>query len=507
MTEQRSRENLLEKPFIQSRMDLMIQGKSPSLDRQHRKTSPCSPAGSGSLSPMTGQPHPVGYSPTQSGSQVGTPVSQVSSETISPIPSDLGFSPQSPKSPTFKVPGRSTSLSPQPLSLKLSGSSSSTSLNESAKPTLGKLSLGLNKPKPKSIFFSPSPQKKWSDPTNPVVAEEKSIQRAGSLRSLHETDGTEDFLQEIKEKMGKLSFSQKEVTKFKLQDLDNLGEIGRGITGRVFKMLHRPTGRVMAAKKMEWSGVRGEQKRVLMDLDVMTAQHCPYIVQYYGVIIEGQNVWLFMELMDTCIETLLKRSGPIPEPILGTILVSIIKALDYLKKEHKVIHRDVKPSNMLLGCDGQVKLCDFGISGHLVESKVFTRDAGVPAYMAPERITDGTAGYTVKADVWSLGISVVQMAEGKHPYPPAKVEFEVLANIVNSPPPLPRRGKYSEEFYSFMEACLTKDHRLRPEYHQLLAHPFIVKYATSPADVASWYCKTSLISNITNQTNLISFDP
>jgi serine/threonine protein kinase len=88
--------------------------------------------------------------------------------------------------------------------------------------------------------------------------------------------------------------------------------------------------------------------------------------------------------------------------------------------------------------------------------------------MAPERITDGTAGYTVKADVWSLGISVVQMAEGKHPYPPAKVEFEVLANIVSSPPPLPLQGKFSEEFYSFMEACLTKDHRLRPEYHQLL---------------------------------------
>ncbi|KAK2511342.1 hypothetical protein Q9966_016652 [Columba livia] len=153
-------------------------------------------------------------------------------------------------------------------------------------------------------------------------------------------------------------------------------------------MRFRKTGHVIAVKQMRRSGNREENKRILMDLDVVLKSHdCPYIVQCFGTFITNTDVFIAMELMGTCAEKLKKRiQGPIPERILGKMTVAIVKALLYLKEKHGVIHRDVKPSNILLDERGQVKLCDFGISGRLVDSKAKTRSAGCAAYMAPERI-------------------------------------------------------------------------------------------------------------------------
>ena len=133
------------------------------------------------------------------------------------------------------------------------------------------------------------------------------------------------------------------------------------------------------------------------------------------------DVWICMELMATCLEKLLKRlKEPIPERILGKVTVATVKALHYLKEEHGVIHRDVKPSNILLDERGNIKLCDFGISGRLVDSKAKTRSAGCAAYMAPERIEppDPTHPiYDIRADVWSLGISLVRYNPDPTPLP------------------------------------------------------------------------------------------
>ncbi|XP_032297845.1 dual specificity mitogen-activated protein kinase kinase 7-like, partial [Coturnix japonica] len=140
----------------------------------------------------------------------------------------------------------------------------------------------------------------------------------------------------------------------------------------------------VGGQQMRRSGNREENKRILMDLDVVLKSHdCPYIVQCFGTFITNTDVFIAMELMGTCAEKLKKRiQGPIPERILGKMTVAIVKALFYLKEKHGVIHRDVKPSNILLDERGQVKLCDFGISGRLVDSKAKTRSAGCAAYMA-----------------------------------------------------------------------------------------------------------------------------
>ncbi|XP_041618691.1 dual specificity mitogen-activated protein kinase kinase 7 isoform X1 [Vulpes lagopus] len=278
-----------------------------------------------------------------------------------------------------------------------------------------------------------------------------------------------------------------------INDLENLGEMGSGTCGQVWKMRFRKTGHVIAVKQMRRSGNKEENKRILMDLDVVLKSHdCPYIVQCFGTFITNTDVFIAMELMGTCAEKLKKRvQGPIPERILGKMTVAIVKALYYLKEKHGVIHRDVKPSNILLDERGQIKLCDFGISGRLVDSKAKTRSAGCAAYMAPERIDppDPTKpDYDIRADVWSLGISLVELATGQFPYKNCKTDFEVLTKVLQEEPPLlPGHMGFSGDFQSFVKDCLTKDHRKRPKYNKLLEHSFIKRYEMLEVDVASWF--------------------
>jgi mitogen-activated protein kinase kinase 3 len=130
-----------------------------------------------------------------------------------------------------------------------------------------------------------------------------------------------------------------------------------------------------------------EQKRLIMDLDVsMRASDCPNTVQFFGALFREGDVWICMEVMDTSLDKLYakvyKHGHNIPEEILGKIAVAVLYALHYLHSQLKVIHRDVKPSNILINRRGEVKICDFGISGYLVDSIAKTVDAGCKPYMA-----------------------------------------------------------------------------------------------------------------------------
>lgn len=278
-----------------------------------------------------------------------------------------------------------------------------------------------------------------------------------------------------------------------MSDLKELGELGFGTSGHVFKMLHVPSQEVIAVKQMRRSGNPEENKRIAMDLEVVLKSHdCPYIVQCLGCFITDSEVWICMELMSTCFDKLLKRlSTSIPEPVIGKVTLATVRALHYLKENHDVIHRDVKPSNILLDNRGNVKLCDFGISGHLVNSKANTKNAGCTAYLAPERINPPDPrkpDYDIRADVWSLGITLLELATGSFPYPGCNSDFEVLSRVLqDEPPSLPVTANFSQEFRDFTQACLSKDYKVRPKYKKLLEHPFLRHYMEENVDVASWY--------------------
>ncbi|XP_070499097.1 dual specificity mitogen-activated protein kinase kinase hemipterous-like isoform X2 [Chironomus tepperi] len=276
-----------------------------------------------------------------------------------------------------------------------------------------------------------------------------------------------------------------------IQDLEYISELGNGTSGHVVKMRHKPSGAIIAVKQMRRTGNDEETKRITMDLDVVLKSHdCPYIVQCLGCFITEADVWICMELMSTCFDKLQKRlQMPIPETILRHVTEATVKALYYLKNKHGVIHRDVKPSNILIDEQGHIKLCDFGISGRLVDSKAKTRSAGCAAYMAPERIDPKKPEYDIRADVWSLGITLVELATGAYPYKDCKTDFEVLTKVLDSDPPcLPDDQGFSEDFKDFVKRCLTKDYKQRPKYNQLLEHPFLNSpLILSLVGVSDWF--------------------
>lgn len=283
---------------------------------------------------------------------------------------------------------------------------------------------------------------------------------------------------------------------FKAEDLQDQGEIGRGAFGSVNKMIFRGGGfdKVMAVKRIRSTVDEKEQKELLMDLDVvMRSNDCPAIVLFFGAIFKEGDCWICMELMDTSTDKFYKfiydrlRSS-IPENVIGKITVATVTALNYLKEQLKIIHRDVKPSNILLDKKGGIKLCDFGISGQLVDSIAKTRDAGCRPYMAPERIDPQRAkGYDVRSDVWSLGITLIELSTGCFPYPKWNSVFEQLQQVVHGDPPRLSQGPdFTVEFVNFVNTCLIKEEHQRPKYIRLLEHPFIKRSEVEQVDMASY---------------------
>lgn len=296
---------------------------------------------------------------------------------------------------------------------------------------------------------------------------------------------------------GKLQITPNQIFDFTADDLVDEGEIGRGAFGAVNRMKFSRTSTTMAVKRIRSTVDEKEQKQLLMDLEVvMKSNDCNTIVTFYGALFKEGDCWICMELMDTSLDKFYKficdcQHSRIPEPILGQITLATVQALNYLKEALKIIHRDVKPSNILLKANGDIKLCDFGISGQLVDSIARTKDAGCRPYMAPERIDPQRArGYDVRSDVWSLGITLMEVATGKFPYPKWGSVFEQLQQVVEGDPPRLSPSyngmEFSMDFVNFVNTCLIKEEKDRPKYARLLEHAFIQRAQQIHTDVAAY---------------------
>eukprot|EP01136_Pigoraptor_vietnamica_P020256 Opistho-1_new@68884 len=234
----------------------------------------------------------------------------------------------------------------------------------------------------------------------------------------------------------------------------------------------------------------------MKELEIMERCHCPYIVGFHGAFFWEGHFHLAMELMDVgSLESVSHAVGPIPEEILGKLVVAVVRGLAYLYEQLKIVHRDVKPSNMLVNSAGQFKLCDFGVSGQLVDSVAKTF-VGTNAYMAPERVLGEP--HSVRSDVWSTGMSLVELATGAFPYsrgaqaaeslPSA---FELLECIVREPAPVLSAGLFSPGFVDFVAVCLHKEPEKRPTPTALQLHPFFVTSAAQNIDVSTWLTRIS----------------
>ncbi|CAG8446223.1 5853_t:CDS:2 [Diversispora eburnea] len=181
-----------------------------------------------------------------------------------------------------------------------------------------------------------------------------------------------------------------------------------------------------------------------------------------------------------------KKNGPVPLGILGKITLAVLEGLNYLYESHRIIHRDVKPSNILVNSKGQIKICDFGVSGQLINSIADTF-VGTSNYMSPERIQG--ASYSVRSDVWSVGITLMELALGRFPFPPDGSQLtvlELLQHIVNEPAPMLPAGEFPEDFRDLVGKCLIKDVNTRPSPNELLKHAYVKASAEAQVDVEAW---------------------
>ncbi|KAE9413030.1 hypothetical protein Angca_003807 [Angiostrongylus cantonensis] len=301
--------------------------------------------------------------------------------------------------------------------------------------------------------------------SSPMARKGFTLNFNGLAHAQHELDDIERRYEAVKRNSGILRLNG-EMVKANFNDLEFICDIGNGSCGHVSKMSYK--GHVMAVKDMARTSNKEDNKRIMRDLDVISrADASHHIVLCYGYFISETSVKVCMEVMASCLHTLLRSANrmgiQIAEGYIGKMSISILQGLDYLKDNLNVIHRDVKPSNILLDWNGTVKLCDFGISGQLIESRAHTVQAGCPPYMAPERF-DPQADYDIRSDVWSVGISLVELATGKYPYSHIESEFAILAAI---------NMNFSPQFRDFISQCLQKNFELRPKYKALLNHAFI----------------------------------
>ncbi|KAH8662528.1 kinase-like domain-containing protein [Xylariales sp. PMI_506] len=319
-----------------------------------------------------------------------------------------------------------------------------------------------------------------------------------------------------------VDFSDGSVFRISLDEVEKLDELGKGNYGVVYKVRHsKPrvprfgpglsgfksaslsglphaavestpdspvdsknpgTGMVMAMKEIRLELDEAKLATILKELVILHECVSPYIIDFYGAFFQESAVYMCIEYMDGgSIDKLYE--GGIPENVLRKITYCTVMGLKELKEKHNIIHRDVKPTNILANSRGQVKICDFGVSGNLVASIAKT-NIGCQSYMAPERISGGAfmnsgasdGTYSVQSDIWSLGLTIIECAMGQYPYPPevSSTIFSQLSAIVDGEPPdLPQEG-YSATARQFVHACLNKVPKLRPNYQALLNSEWLV---------------------------------
>ena len=252
-----------------------------------------------------------------------------------------------------------------------------------------------------------------------------------------------------------------------------LEKLGQGNYGIVYKVQDKYTNKIYAAKisSLYTNNLESNKK----EINVLKQCNSPYIIHYYGSYIKNKTIWIIIEYCDagSVLDLMRISNKKLNEQQIASIISMVLKGLIFLH-EQKKIHRDIKAGNILLSNNGYAKLGDFGVSAELMHS--FSKKVskiGTPYWMSPEVISQNK--YDCKCDIWSLGITCIELAEGEPPYSEVRT-FLVMKKIINNPPKgLSNPELWTQEFNDFVGKCLTFEPEKRPSAKALIKHDFINK--------------------------------
>lgn len=286
-----------------------------------------------------------------------------------------------------------------------------------------------------------------------------------------------------------------------LYDELQIGDIiGRGGSSIVLHGLHGPTSTPLALKVINMFD-KSKRDQLICEIQTLYNAECPSLISFYGAFYREGAITIALEFMDGgSLANVLSQLGPIPEDVLAHIAYQILWGLAYLKHEKRV-HRDVKPSNILINSKGEVKVTDFGVSAELQNSiQMCGTFVGTFKYMSPERIKN--APYSYASDIWSFGLVMSECATGLYPFQECPNCIEMAQTILDtdlSPP----EGNFSIHFQDFVSQCLRRDPSKRLPAEVLLGAPWLVQhgatnYPASVVKVRQWIQSMGQSSDVIN---------
>ncbi|CDF39750.1 Serine/threonine protein kinase [Chondrus crispus] len=273
-------------------------------------------------------------------------------------------------------------------------------------------------------------------------------------------------------------------------------QIGIGTCAAVYRAWCDHVKDEVAIKVVELEWLQASLEDIGREIQVMSLSSHPNVVPFSTAFVEGTDLWIVMPLLTggsvLSLMNCAYREG-LPEEYARYVLWCVLKALEYFHGNGQM-HRDVKAANLLLDSNGNTMLADYGMMGWMVEGGLDRKQrqtfVGTPCWMAPEVMMQGD-GYDYKADIWSLGITAIELAQGRAPYTnyaPMKVLFLTMQN---APPTIsgPTADQYSAKYKDFVASCLQKDPKVRPSAKQLLKHPLFANGVVKPNSLADTIAK------------------
>eukprot|EP01060_Flectonema_neradi_P038370 TRINITY_DN8013_c0_g1_i2.p1 TRINITY_DN8013_c0_g1~~TRINITY_DN8013_c0_g1_i2.p1 ORF type:complete len:383 (+),score=53.48 TRINITY_DN8013_c0_g1_i2:43-1191(+) len=293
------------------------------------------------------------------------------------------------------------------------------------------------------------------------------------------------------------------------EDLIYNETLGSGSSGSVTRVVRKSTGEVFALKEIKLTMHHFcEIEKEFKTLYDTKAKQSPYVVEFHGAFVKEGSVYIALEYMNGSLLNMINSEAEeqadrgVPEKILACVTKMVLKGLQYLHNVRYLVHRDMKPSNLLFNNDGMIKITDFGVSGDLESTKGAAASfVGTVTYMAPERLSGDK--YTSSVDIWGLGISIVELFSGKHPFfgvlgpdvCDGQIKFwKLVEHLQSSAPPVDLEGcGASDLFMCFLDRCLCKNVEERASANELIEHPWITEHCAPDEDdfidkaaVASW---------------------